>query len=754
MIMLDTLVDNYLSKAKGLPFFYAVDDVEYLSVLNSLKQAGLEEIRLSEFCKVADKYPNLDELIDSFRIADVDFSSNKCVITGLGEYLALKGEQEAIKFLRKLKNTTLGVARVVILLRYMDRPLKTIVEEDIRLKEQRVFFQSQSNNYNSIVNIQTDSNLGLVKETGIKFLLKQFESGATGKLYVKTDLDLSNSLIPITTISNSYMAVKQLVKGFLLPQSIGTEEQWGKLLSDVQKFGTLEAALDFYGLGDQVEEEFLERAIGYEYKNWIYFVSLKLNVEKIHNLYLRYVISSVDDFKSLKEHALNDIIKIRHNDLSFQEMYMARKKLLKGISESDIAIFVRENEIDTQESIYHFTDLTLMERHAIIKWVSSYGTVPELEYIYPALASYLKKYIFDCGKISQFLTDYFNSYKKQKIRNVLDENFVASVSEASMKYASLDTRANALSKIEDKRNCYLYWIDALGVEYLSYIQDLAREKGLSIKIDVVRADLPTITEINRKFYDEWNGGKKAKQSRLDEIKHKEKGGFDYEKCQAPIHLADELAVIEEAINTAYTSLALHDCKKFIIASDHGASRLAVIAHIEEKYETDTRGEHSGRCCKYFDDYDISYSVSEKGYIVLTNYGRFQKSRRANVEVHGGASLEETVIPVITLSLKGQITSDIRVLDAENIVIERKKGVTFKLYISDVENQDKVRVVLKERSYSAKCIDKTHYEICAPEIKRSGKYNVDIFDGENLLGSVVINVKGTVGTSNSDFDDLF
>lgn len=77
---------------------------------------------------------------------------------------------------------------------------------------------------------------------------------------------------------------------------------------------------------------------------------------------------------------------------------MARKKLLKGISESDIAIFVRENEIDSQESIYHFTDLTLMERHAIIKWVSTYGTVPELEYIYPALASYLKKYILIAAK--------------------------------------------------------------------------------------------------------------------------------------------------------------------------------------------------------------------------------------------------------------------------------------------------------------------------------------------------------------------
>ena len=40
------------------------------------------------------------------------------------------------------------------------------------------------------------------------------------------------------------------------------------------------------------------------------------------------------------------------------------------------------------------------------------------------------------------------------------------------------------------------------------------------------------------------------------------------------------------------------------------------------------------------------------------------------------------------------------------------------------------------------------------LKLNVRVSVDIFDGENLLGSVVINVKGTVGTSNSDFDDLF
>ena len=47
-------------------------------------------------------------------------------------------------------------------------------------------------------------------------------------------------------------------------------------------------------------------------------------------------------------------------------------------------------------------------------------------------------------------------------------------------------------------------------------------------------------------------------------------------------------------------LGMHNCKSFIIASDHGASRLAVIKKQEVPYEKDTKGEHSGRCCKSFD----------------------------------------------------------------------------------------------------------------------------------------------------------
>ena len=73
------------------------------------------------------------------------------------------------------------------------------------------------------------------------------------------------------------------------------------------------------------------------------------------------------------------------------------------------------------------------------------------------------------------------------------------------------------------------------------------------------------------------------------------------------------------MNTAAMELGMHHYKSFVIASDHGASRLAVIRKQEVPYETDTKGEHSGRCCKSFDDCDVPYKVEENGFIILSDY---------------------------------------------------------------------------------------------------------------------------------------
>ena len=65
-------------------------------------------------------------------------------------------------------------------------------------------------------------------------------------------------------------------------------------------------------------------------------------------------------------------------------------------------------------------------------------------------------------------------------------------------------------------------------------------------------------------------------------------------------------------------------------------------------------------------------------MTLSDYGRFKGSRKANVEVHGGASLEEVIVPIITLTLRNNSSVEIRVLDKDEIHPDRHLGTTVKL----------------------------------------------------------------------------
>lgn len=287
-----------------------------------------------------------------------------------------------------------------------------------------------------------------------------------------------------------------------------------------------------------------------------------------------------------------------------------------------------------------------------------------------------------------------------------------------------------------------------------FVLSSTQSKGLSVHIDIGRAELPSLTEYNKGFFENWDGIGKYKEEALDDIKHNDKGGFFFTSCEDPIHLESEIAVIEKAVNFAATKLAMRECKSFVIASDHGASRLAVIKHQEEKYNTETGGEHSGRCCKVFEGCDLTNCVEEKGYYILTDYGRFKGSRAANVEVHGGASLEEVLVPIITLKLKKQTAVDIRVLNGDNIQADRKKGTTVQIYISDVDNPQNISIVIGNTKYKAIGDDSAHYTVLLEDIKRSKTCKADVYDGDNLLGNVEFKIKGKSGNVDSKFDSEF
>ena len=300
--MLCREVQNYISSAKGLPFFYVVGDEDYCSVLEELKQADISVVRMSDFCFEGkdDKFPSIDELVDYFRTSDVDHRSNKFVVVGLGEYLALRGPSIAYKELCRLKNTTLGNARAVLLLRGVSTQATKIIQDDNKIMaQQRVYISVNPLTNVSIINIP--ENVGLVSKSGIKYLLHTLEDGAFGNIYASTSLILDNTLFPLSTLSDAYSVVKLLVGDFTFGRGLGTEEQWQRFLKDLNKCGRdIKTVFDKYGIDERIVDDLCLAVSGLEYRNWLVFLYFKTNTDQIQNSYLKLVVDGTLNFEDFK----------------------------------------------------------------------------------------------------------------------------------------------------------------------------------------------------------------------------------------------------------------------------------------------------------------------------------------------------------------------------------------------------------------------------------------------------------------------
>lgn len=208
--MLYQEISRYLDSIKGLPFFYFVGDEDYLLVLEELRQIGLKVLKMSEFCNKDDKFPDIDNLVDCLHTLDIDYTDNKFVVIGLGEYLALRGQDETKQVLRRLKNTTLGNARVILLLRGIVAQGNELVNEDARLMEKELVCFSEHTNSNITIENNKLKPIAELKP-GIKYLLQRLENGETEKVQMNSELNFENSVVSIIKISDAFTARKDLL---------------------------------------------------------------------------------------------------------------------------------------------------------------------------------------------------------------------------------------------------------------------------------------------------------------------------------------------------------------------------------------------------------------------------------------------------------------------------------------------------------------------------------------------------------------
>lgn len=717
--MSDTIekIVTYFNSTSQYPFLVVVPSEEYKDILDEF--SSIPKIKVSDYCVGADKKPDTGKLQN-----DVINKSGNHLLIGLGDYLAASQNNSSAKrrILSSYKDLVLQPnSHVAILLSSrVYQVVKEVVANDLRVK-------------NRIVLPKIEPEIPLVDNSalvyGFKAYLEACEKGVyVGKL--KTNL----SILGLTVI-NPGSAFDELKHKYpnefsKLTQSVGSAENWGKLL---EYLNTTKKNIPQY-LATQnfasPEYIFLPLAKNNDYKSWLFFVYLKLYTNR--HSYLGFVASKADSQGDLLEAAKTAILEFAVTDNNFSRFYDQRKVLLKEVGDADMASFIPDAYQCSADRIAYLTDNTKVEKQAIIVSICEGANTDHLSTSYPDLYSYLQDYQFD----DKSFTMYFSAYKKCKVQNKIDDDFANVVRKyaASRPYNSLPPRSSVFSGLE-KEKAVLVWLDALGVEFLGYIKDVCAELKLRFDNTIARANLPTITTINRDFYDEWQGSKEAPIKDIDELKHHPERGYDFNNSQYPIHLSEELEVVRAALERAKTKLATGEYRKVIIASDHGASRLAVISPDAQIESNGCEAKSSGRFCQG-QGLPVAENIAPEGeYAVVADYSRFEGSRAASVEVHGGATLEEVLVPIIELTL---VDSNMQIT-LESSIIEISYKMVPELVLIITPDCDAVTVSVSGTVYKAEKLERSRYKIVMPDLKK-GNYTLDVFENQNKIASKEFTIK--------------
>ncbi|MBQ9371616.1 MAG: BREX-4 system phosphatase PglZ [Thermoguttaceae bacterium] len=720
------LIRAYLENSVEQPFFVSVDGTEeYNEILDACPQVNV--LRASEMCANDDSWMSVDALRAA--VANV---RDKTIALGVGDVVALGGSAQAV---RAIKGAYLPPGgKLVVLCRGARKLLDQENEDDPKFDSRRYCRVEASLNYvvtlvkpgETYESVSKDSQ----KYSGFKALVRALEDGEGGRLYVATELPINVN----SEITTAYAALKETAPEFgKYPEEALEAAQWRELADD--------PSLD-----------------GHDDLNWrSYLRRLKTSQT---DPYLALVYQNAPTYAIYRRRLFNALLDVGVDAPNFDALYNARKKILAELPakevEREINRYIRETLSKNQDRFRYLTDATVDERRAIIAAVADLGVVPqELANVYPALYQYASRYDFVEAPEPEAITEYFEEYKRCKLFNRVSERALELVNQYATAqprpYATFDSRAQILVEC-DKNQTALYWLDALGVDYLAFLCKEAYEQGLRVKVRIGAASLPTTTEWNNKFYEEWQG-QKYKIERLDDLLHGDERELESstQPKDAPYYLASALEIIEATLNAIRKKLDEGDARKVLLVSDHGATRApAVIENARQRtweFE-ESNGCNGGRSATIVPEAKKPPVAAEgNGFWCLANYDRFKGGSLQGYETHGGATLEEVLVPIIELSL-AEDSIELRVL-TQKIEKDRQKPATLEIETSQPVSSLELRH--GNMKFPGEKLAERRYKFTLDGLDAKS-YQLDAYEGDNKIDTISITIAARGGQQNdSDFD---
>jgi hypothetical protein len=220
-------------------------------------------------------------------------------------------------------------------------------------------------------------------------------------------------------------------------------------------------------------------------------------------------------------------------------------------------------------------------------------------------------------------------------------------------------------------------VDAMGAEWLPMLVALARERNLGVDLLAVgMANLPTTTVFNKIEGPE--GPRRLPDiKRLDNIAHS--GAEMHETRLAWENLAAALDVIGSKV-LPHVAEGLARFERVLVTADHGSSRLAVLAWQSEPRLARTLVCEEGaevadwryrECAAHGECPPEMEETLDGRHWVVRGYDRLPKKGGGHgFELHGGATLEERLVPVVIFSHTGQFVPKAKTAGKRPQIVEK------------------------------------------------------------------------------------
>ncbi len=341
------------------------------------------------------------------------------------------------------------------------------------------------------------------------------------------------------------------------------------------------------------------------------------------------------------------------------------------------------------ERLAFLTGNTPEERQYILRMVGQWlrqdptqvRLSPELQAVYPQLQAYLSPLP---DLLDPVLDAYMADYKIHKLANTLpdnDEAFFRGIRPDTLPYRYAVLHQN----LED--STAVLWIDAMGYEYLSlllHVLNACADCHVQC-VALTQASLPTETKYN----EQWKqmSVPSEKLDKLDTLAHR--GVVD-----DPDHytcVEEQLQFFTKVSDTVHSLLQRYH--RVLITGDHGTSRLAARSfHTREGLPApkDAVVYSHGRYCSVETVPSVLYEGLQEAtdaaghtYLVFRTYdhftiGGFAAGAETYGEIHGGATPEEMIVPVVVVDSNTPLPLSVQWADQRSEVKLKKQKATAKL----------------------------------------------------------------------------